>query len=103
MNAKPPPWKNTNTGRDSPVSTEFEEGMKTRNQRLRVESTITSEEDTPSTKLGLGGIFLSMKLRRPRLMVPLERRERERKKSRIDMEKRAFHGRIGLVVDAMVE
>ncbi|KAK2367303.1 putative carboxylesterase [Trifolium repens] len=103
MNANPPPWKNTNTGRDVPMSIKFEEGIKSRNKRLRVGSTMTSEEDTPSTKLGLGATFLTMKSRRRRSMVSLERRERERTKSKIDMERRAFHGRFGFGVEAMVE
>ncbi|MCI97634.1 hypothetical protein A2U01_0118935, partial [Trifolium medium] len=35
------------TGIDFVATLEVEEGMKRRNQRLRVESTITSEEETP--------------------------------------------------------
>lgn len=92
------------TGKDFVVAVVEEEGRKRRNQRLHVGSTTTSDEETPlmDLELGLGGIFQSMKLRRRRLMVPLERPVMSLMAERMEVEKRTFHGRRGLVSKAMV-
>ena len=86
------------------VAVVVEEGMKRRNQRLHVGSTTTSEEETSlmDLELGFGGIFQSIKLRRRRLMVPLERPVISLMAERMEVEKRTFHGRRGLVSDSMV-
>lgn len=85
------------TGSDA-VTTELEDGVKRRNQRMRVGSTTTSEEVTPLIGLALGGILRSIKLRRRRFIVPLVRRVVYVMAERMDMAKRIFHGRSGLVV-----
>jgi len=92
------------TGRDVVVAVVAEEGTKRRNQRLHVGSTTTSDEEMSlmDLELGLGGIFQSMKLRRRRLMVPLERPVISLMAERMEVEKRTFHGRRGLVSKAMV-
>jgi hypothetical protein len=82
---------------------EVEEGMNRRNQRLHVESTITSEEETPlDLKSRLGGNFKSMMARRRRFIVPLERPVILLIALRMDIVVVTFHGRFGLVLEAMV-
>jgi hypothetical protein len=103
MYAKPPPWKYIITGRDVAAIVEVEEGMNRRNQRLHVESTITSEEETPlDLKLRLVGNFKSIMARRRRFIVPLERPVILLIALRMDIVVVTFHGRFGLVLEAMV-
>lgn len=92
------------TGRDEIAVDVVEEGMKRRNQRLCVEFTMTSEEEISLKDLNLGmrGIFQSMKSRRRRLIVPLERPVISEMAERIDIENRTFHGRCGFEVEDMV-
>lgn len=75
-------------------------GVKRRNQRLREESTVTSEELTPLTDFEFDWALGSIKLKRRRLTVPLmlQRREASRKAEKRKREKRTFHGRRGLKV-----
>jgi len=76
-----------------------EEGMKRRNERWHVRSTTTSEEEMSlmDLELGLGGLFQPTKLRRWRLMVPLERPVISLMAERMEVEKCTVHGRWGLV------
>lgn len=92
------------TGRDEIVEAATEEGVKRRNQRLCVEFTMTSDEETPlmDLELGFGGSFQSRSERRRRLMVPLERRVISQIVERMDIEERTFHGRLGFEVEDMV-
>lgn len=62
------------TGREA-MGTTANERMDRRKERLRVGSTVTSEEETLLTVVGFGGSFRLKRLKRRRLTVPLERRE----------------------------
>lgn len=83
-------------------------GEKTRHQRFREASTVTSLEETPLTGAALGWDLRSSRFMRRRLTVPLERRAASERVHRKDIEMRALQGRTGFgcweldVVDAIV-
>ena len=94
-NAKPPPWKKMITGRDVDLGAV---GTKSLNQRLRFESTMTSEDLTPLTGFGFGKVLRSRKFMIWRLTVPLERREASETMERSISVIRVFHGSTGFGV-----
>lgn len=95
------------TGRDavlssaSPPSTVTASvGVKRRNQMLRSGSTVTSFVKTPLTGVMFAEHLRSRNLRKPRLTVPLERREASDRAERNEIATRVFQGRgiLGLLV-----
>lgn len=82
----------------------LEEGVKTRMERLREESTMTSRETTPWMGLtGLGADLISKRRRTRRLTVPLGRVARSKQTEEKEARRRVFNRREGDLAMAAVE